>query len=87
MDGVGYGNAIVLSGLCVFGVCVGVVTFDRAQSGFAISYVGHFFLAEQKKWCSRWDLNPNLRLRRPTFYPLNYGNILQEKAVNQPCGT
>lgn len=26
------------------------------------------------RWYSRWDLNPNLRLRRPTFYPLNYGS-------------
>jgi hypothetical protein len=32
-------------------------------------------LAKPKlKWCSRWDLNPDQRLRRPSFYPLNYGN-------------
>ena len=26
------------------------------------------------RWCSRWDLNPDHRLRRPVFYPLNYGS-------------
>lgn len=25
-------------------------------------------------WCSRWESNPNLALRRGLFYPLNYGN-------------
>ncbi len=25
--------------------------------------------------CSRWESNPRLRLRRPTLYPLSYGNL------------
>jgi hypothetical protein len=27
------------------------------------------------KWCSRWDSNPNRRLRRPEFYPLKYESV------------
>ena len=26
-------------------------------------------------WYSRWESNPNLRFRKPPFYPLNYRSI------------
>ena len=38
-------------------------------------------------WCSRRDSNPDLRFRRPLFYPLNYGSAcwsgarLEDRAI------
>ena len=33
----------------------------------------------EKEWCSRWDSNPNRRLRRPEFYPLKYESVPPSK--------
>ena len=33
-----------------------------------------------QKWCSRWESNPNRRLRRPAFYPLKYESVKQVKS-------
>ena len=36
----------------------------------------------EKEWCSRWESNPNRRLRRPEFYPLKYESVLSFKQVD-----
>ena len=37
------------------------------------------FRPAKKEWCSRWDSNPNRRLRRPEFYPLKYESVPPSK--------
>ena len=36
----------------------------------------------EKEWCSRWESNPNRRLRRPEFYPLKYESVLSFKQAD-----
>lgn len=45
-----------------------VKLFYHIRKGLSANKIGW-------RWCSRWDLNPDHRLRRPVFYPLNYGNV------------
>ena len=36
--------------------------------------------------CPRQESNLDLGLRKPTFYPLNYGDRYKNKTINQSSG-
>ena len=37
-------------------------------------------------WHSRWESNPDLRFRRPMFYPLNYRSVNRHKILKPLSG-
>ena len=52
----------------------------RAARGAAPTFPS--FSPFEKEWCSRWESNPNRRLRRPEFYPLKYESVLSFKQAD-----
>jgi hypothetical protein len=59
---------------------------SRIQVNWCRPTISPVLDAEVGEQCPRRESNPDLRFRKPPFYPLNYGDALSGKAYPSFCG-
>ena len=51
-----------------------IETVGEVNEQFSVSLLGLSIIEDSAALCPRRESNPHLRFRKPSFYPLNYGD-------------